>query len=33
MMIVITPTAKAELEKVLDAKKAQIVRVYYGGPG
>lgn len=32
-MISITSTAKDELKKMLDAHKAQIVRVYYGGRG
>ena len=32
-MITITSTAKDELKKVLDDNKAQIVRVFYGGPG
>lgn len=32
-MITITSAAKVELKKVLDTHKAEIVRVYYGGPG
>lgn len=32
-MITITSIAKDELKKTLDNRKADIVRVYYGGPG